>query len=158
MRPRHSLLLLSLAALPVVLAVLLVGNGSLNAPSGAAPNLPTNGRLAQVALELLGGGSARVPVNQCGKSRRYMVYPAQGSIRFIGVINPARHWKLTLKLKACYGGQFQSAGSVQAVVGPNGIYNGSFSTPIAGYYYARVEASRADRQVARSPKVYFEVR
>lgn len=157
MRPRHSFLLLSLAALPVVLAILLVGNGGLTAPSGAAPVLPAGGRLAQVALELL-GGTTRVPANQCGRLRHYAVYPAQGTIRFIGAITPPGHSSLILKLKACYGGQFQSAGAVHATVSPDGIYNGSFTIPVAGYYYARGEVSRGGHQISRSPKVYFEVR
>lgn len=157
MRPRHSILLLSLAALPVMLAVILVGNGNLRAPNGRAP-APAAGRTAQVALQFL-GGSHRAGANQCGRRRHYAVYPGQGSIRFLGAVSPApRRWQLTVKLKACYAGQFQSAGSVHAVALPDGVFSGTFPIPIAGYYDARAELREGGRQVARSPKVYFEVR
>ncbi|MDE3130544.1 MAG: hypothetical protein KGL16_05275 [Acidobacteriota bacterium] len=154
MRPRHTLLLLALASLPVILALVLVGSGNLDTPSRAAS---TGGGTTQVALALL-GGPVRVPATRCGKLRSYVVFPSRGSIRFVAAITPFAHSTLTLKLKACYGGQFQSAGSVHPRLRAGGIAEGTFPTPIAGYYYARGEAKRGGRQTGRSLKVYFEVR
>jgi hypothetical protein len=156
MRPRHSVQLLALAALPVLLALILVGNGSLSAPSNAAPVLPADGRLARVSLQLL-GGSTRIAANQCGAVRHYTAFPSRGTIRFSGTIAPRGPWALTLKLKACYAGAFESAGDVQAKVSPNGTYSGSFPIPIAGYYFARAELRRYGQQIARSTKVLFEI-
>ncbi|HET9719823.1 MAG TPA: hypothetical protein VFP55_07085 [Solirubrobacteraceae bacterium] len=157
MRPRHTLLLLALAAFPVLLALLLVGNGSLSAPSGAAPVLPAGGRLARVKLQLL-GSSGRVPANQCGAVRHYYAYPSQGHVSYRGTIVPPGEWKLTVKLKACYAGSFQSAGDSVATVHASGSFTGSFPVPIAGYYDARAELSRGGQPVSRSAKVFFEVR
>ncbi|MDE3134843.1 MAG: hypothetical protein KGL15_12340 [Acidobacteriota bacterium] len=156
MRPRHTLLLLALASLPVLLALALVGSGSLDTP-GRASSASTGVGTTKVALALL-GGPARVAAMRCGKLRSYVVFPSRGSIRFVAAITPSRHSTFELKLKACYGGQFQSAGSVHPALGAGGISEGTFPTPIAGYYYARGEARRAGREIGRSLKVYFEVR
>jgi hypothetical protein len=157
MRPRHTLLLLALAAFPVLLALLLVGNGSLSVPSGAAPVLPAGGRLARVELQLL-GSSERVSAEQCGAVRHYYAYPALGRVGYRGTIAPPGAWKLTVKLKACYGGSFQSAGDSVATVHAGGSFAGSFPAPVAGYYAARAEVSRNGLPVARSAKTFFEVR
>lgn len=157
MRPRHALLLLALSALPIVLALILVGNGSLSAPSGAAPILPNGGRSAIVTLKLL-DTSGRVSANQCGAVRHYYPFPGQGTIHFSGTVSPAGAWAVTVKLKACYGGAFQSASDAQAHVLANGTFTGSFPIPIQGYYYARAELKRSGIQVSRSSKVYFEIK
>lgn len=157
MRPRHALLLIALTALPIALAVIFVGNGSLSAPSGAAPILPNGGRSATVTLKL-SDASGRVPANQCGAVRHYYTYPAQGTIRFSGTVSPAGGWTVTVKLKACYAGTFESASDSQARVLPDGRFTGGFPIPIQGYYYARAEVKRAGVQVARSQKVFFKIR
>lgn len=156
-RPRHTILLLALAALPVALGLLLVGNGSLALPGNTTPVLPAAGRLARVSLQLL-GGSPRISAAECGAVRHYATFPSRGSIGFRGTIAPPGRWQLTVKLKACYGGGFQSAGDVQASVAGNGSYRGAFPIPIAGYYYARAELKRSGQQIARSPKVFFAIR
>jgi hypothetical protein len=150
------LLLTVLAAFPVLLALLLVGSGGLSAPSPGPPSLPVipPGR---VTLDLA-GASARLTTTECGHTHHYSVYPSQGTIRFGGAIAPPGRWSVTVKLKACYGGAFQSAGDAQARVAADGSYSGSFPIPIGGYYYARAELKRSGQQLGRSKKVYFAVR
>jgi hypothetical protein len=157
MRPRHVLLLTALAALPVVLAVLLLGRGGLSPPAAGAPSVPRGVPLGRVTLELV-GGSVGPTAMECGITHHYRIYPSQGTIQFGGTIAPAGRWRVTVKLKACYGGTFQSAGDAQARVAPDGSYSGSFPIPIGGYYYARSELKRSGKHVGRSAKVYFAVR
>jgi hypothetical protein len=151
------LLLTLLAALPVVLAVLLLGSGGLSAPTPGAPSVPTAGPLGRVTLKLA-GAAAGLTATQCGITHHYRVYPGQGTIRFGGTIAPPGRWSVTVKLKACYGGAFQSAGDARGRVSADGSYGGSFPVPIGGYYYARAELKRSGQQVGRSAKVYFAVR
>jgi hypothetical protein len=151
------LLLAALAALPVLLAVLLLGSAGLSAPAPGAPPVPSGARLAPVTLELVGAG-ASVTATQCGITHHYVVYPSQGAIQFVGTIARRGHWSVTVKLKSCFGGAFQSTGDAQARVVTDGIYGGSFPIPIGGYYYARAELKRGGQQFGRSTKVYFVVR
>jgi hypothetical protein len=159
MRPRHMLLLTGLAALPVLLALLLLGSGGLSAPAPGAASVPIGAPLGHVTLELV-GGSKGLAATQCGTTHHYRVYPSQGAIQFGGAIVPPGRWSVTVKLKACYGGAFQSAGDAQARVATDGSYKGSFPIPIGGYYYARAELKlkRSGQQIGRSTKVYFAVR
>jgi hypothetical protein len=157
MRPRHMVLLTLLAALPVVLALLLLGSGGLSAPAPGAPSVPAGSPLGRVTLRL-DGASGGLAATQCGITHHYRVYPSQGTIQFGGTIAPPGRWSVTVKLKACYGGAFQSAGDARARVANDGSYNGSFPIPIGGYYYARAELKRRGQQVGRSTKVYFAVR
>ncbi|HEX8977344.1 MAG TPA: hypothetical protein VF781_12585 [Solirubrobacteraceae bacterium] len=154
MRPRHVLILAVLAALPLGLAVILAGGGGgASRGGGTAAGVPTLGR---ISLELVGAGP-RVSVSDCGSTRHYLAYPAGGTIAFHGTVVPAGSWSVKLKLKACSGGTFQSAGDVGARVAANGSYAGTFPAPIAGTYFARAELKHAGAQVSRSTKVYFEV-
>lgn len=157
MRPRHVLILAALAALPLALAVVLAGGGGSGtggSGGGAAPGVPTVGR---ISLALVGAGR-RVSVNACGSPRHYLEYPGGGTIAFRGTVLPAGGWSVKLKLKACFGGAFRSAGDVAARVAGGGRYTGTFPAPIAGSYFARAELKRAGAQVSRSGKVYFVVR
>jgi hypothetical protein len=157
MRPRHMLLLTVLAALPVALALLLLGGGDLSAPAPGAPSVPAGAPLARVTLELV-DPSGSLTATQCGITHHYRVYPSQGTIHFGGTIAPPGRWSVTVKLKACYGGTFQSAGGAPARATGNGSYSGSFPAPIGGYYYARAELKRNGQFVGRSTKVYFALR
>jgi hypothetical protein len=141
MRPRHMLLLTVLAALPVALALLLLGSGGLSAPAPGPPSLPSGSAFGRITLGLVGAPASET-ATQCGITHHYRVYPSQGSIRFGGTVAPPGRWSVTVKLKACYGGAFQSAGDAQARVATDGAYNGSFPVPIGGYYYARAELKR----------------
>jgi len=155
MRPRHVLILAVLAALPLGLAVILAGGGGGGGGGGgAAAGVPTLGR---ISLEVVSAGQ-RVSVSACGSTRHYLAYPAVGTIAFRGTVLPAGSWSVKLKLKACFGGAFQSAGGVAAKVAGGGSYAGTFPAPIAGTYFARAELKHAGAQVSRSSKVYFEVR
>lgn len=149
MRPRHLLILTLLAAIPVALALVLTGGGSATIPGGA--------RLAQISLQLVGASNGGA-VSACGNTHHYPAYPAQGTIDFRGVISPRGSWAVAVKLKACYGGAFRSAGDIQATVSSNGGYRGSFPAPIGGYYFARAELKERGALVTRSAKRYFEVR
>jgi hypothetical protein len=153
------LLLTGLAALPVLLALLLLGSGGLSAPAPGAPPVLIGAPLGHVTLELAGGSKGLV-ATQCSTTHHYRVYPGQGTIQFGGAIAPPGRWTVTVKLKACYGGAFQSAGDARAQVATDGRYTGSFPIPIGGYYYARAELKlkRTGQQVGRSTKVYFAVR
>ena len=157
MRPRHVLILAVLAAIPLGLAVILAGGGGGigggGGGAGTAAGVPTLGR---ISLELVGAGP-RVSLSDCGSTRHYLAYPAGGTIAFRGTVVPAGRWSVKLKLKACSGGTFQSAGDVGARVAATGSYTGTFPTPIAGTYFARAELKHAGTPVSRSPKVYFEV-
>lgn len=155
MRPKQMLIVTGLAALPLLLAFLLIGTGGLTAPNPSSPTLPAGG--ARVSLELK-GGRAGGRTDQCGVNHAYRTYPGQGTIRFRGAITPAGVWRVSVKLKACYGGQFQSAGDAQARVSRDGSYSGGFPIPIGGYYFARSELRSKGQVVARSEKVYFAVR
>ena len=149
MRPRHVLILALLAAVPLGLAIALTGGGRGRVRGGAA--------LAQVTLKLLGGGDAGV-ITACGKTHQYGAYGSQSTIRFRGTISPPGSWSVAVKLKACYGGGFQSAGEIHGAVGSAGRFSGSFPAPIGGYYYARAEVLQNGALVTRSQKRYFEVR
>jgi hypothetical protein len=159
MRPRHMLLLTGLAALPLLLAWLLLGSGGLSAPAPGAPSVPVGAPLGHVTLGLV-GGSKGLTATQCGITHHFRVYSSHGTIQFGGAIAPSGQWSVTVKLKACYGGAFQSAGDARARVATDGSYTGSFPIPIGGYYYARAELKlkRSGQQVGRSTKVYFAVR
>jgi len=149
MRPRHVLILLLLAAIPIGLAVVLAGGGGTRAIS----RVPG----ASISLALLGegsGGEAAV----CGGTRRYAIYSAGSTIHFQGTMTKAAAWKVKLKLKACRAGAFQPAGEASATLPTNKSYTGSFPAPISGYYFARAELKQGEALVGRSDKAYFEVR
>jgi hypothetical protein len=149
MRPRHVLILVALGALPIALAIVLTGGGRSSVPGGAG--------LGNISLQLVGGDDAGT-VTACGNSHHYHAYTSKGTIQFRGAISPRGGWSVALKLKACYGGAFQSAGDIPATVDGNGAYHGSFPAPIGGYYFARAELLRSGALVTRSNKRYFEVR
>lgn len=149
MRPRHLLILTLLAAVPIVLAVALTGGGGGKVPGGAS--------LAQVSFQLESGSKGGV-ATACGNTHHYQAYATQDTIAFRGTISPPGHWSVAVKLKACYGGAFRSAGDISAKLGSGGSYSGSFPAPIAGNYYARAELLQGGAQVTRSAKRYFEIR
>jgi len=143
------LILALLAAVPVGLAVALTGRGGGRVPGG--------GQLAGITLQLADGADGGT-VTACGNTHHYRSYPADATIHFLGLISPPGHWSVSLKLKSCYGGTFQSAGTASAEVSRDGSYHGSFPAPIGGHYYARAEILRAGALVTRSSKRYFEIR
>ena len=150
MRPRHLLILLALAAIPVALAVALAGGGS----RGRAQGVPG----VQVSLKLVGGSSAGA-VAACGVTHHYRVYPTGSTaIRFRGAISAHGNWKVKLKLKACTAGAFRPSGEAGTTVHVGDIYKGNLVAPIAGFYFARAEVLRSGTLVARSTKRYFEIR
>jgi hypothetical protein len=149
MRPRHVLILMLLAAIPIGLAIALAGGGGTRTISG----VPS----ASVSLTLVGasgGGEAAV----CGGTRTYAIYPAGGTIRFRGAISNAGAWKVKVKLKACRADAFQPAGEAAAMLPSKTSYTGSFPAPIAGHYVARAELEQGGVRIARSGKAYFEIR
>lgn len=149
MRPRHVLILATLAAVPIALAIVLTGGGGSSVPGGAG--------LGRISLQLAGGGDAG-RVTACGNSHHYRAYGGTSTIDFAGTIAPPGDWSVAVKLKACYGGAFQSAGDIPASVDGNGTFRGHFPAPIGGYYFARAELLRSGALVTRSSKRYFEVR
>jgi hypothetical protein len=148
MRPRHILVLVVLAAIPVGLAFLLTGGGG-----GGTSAVPA----VLVSLELVGGGSSG-PIAACGITHHYTTYAAGSTISFRGTISSKGQWRVKVKLKACTAGAFQSAGEASARVHAGSRYEGSFPTPIGGYYFARAEVKRGGAIVGRGDKSYFEVR
>jgi len=149
MRPRHVVILALLAAVPLGLAIALTGGGSTPVPGGAL--------LARVSLKLLGGSDAGV-LTACRKTHSYEAYSSQATVRFRGTISPPGPWSISIKLKACYGGAFQSAGDIPAAVTAHGTYSGSFPAPIGGYYNARADVREAGALVTHSLKRYFAIR
>lgn len=149
MRPRHVVILALLAAVPIALAIGLTGGGG-----GAVAGGPG---LAQVTLKLLGGTDAGV-ITACGKTHHFQAYSSSASVPFRGAVSPPGGWTVALKLKACIGGSFQSAGEVPAGLSRRGSYSGSFPAPIAGAYEVRTDVRRQGALVTRSQKRYFEVR
>jgi hypothetical protein len=150
MRPRHVLILVALAAIPVGLAIALTAGHSNG--KGAAGAVAT-----QVSLSMIGGTSVS-GVSACGIVHHYRAYGNTGTIRFRGLISPAGTAKVKLKLKVCTAGAFRDSGEATATVHSNGSYKGSLPAPINGYYFARAEVKRGGALVARSEKRYFEVR
>ena len=148
MRPRHVVILVVLAAVPVALALVLTGGGG-SSPTG----LPA----VQVSLDLSGGGSSG-PVAACGVIHHYTIYKAGSTITFRGAVSSNGHWKVKLKLKACSAGAFENAGQATAKLHAGKKYKGSFPAPIGGYYFARAEVTQGGATVGRSDKSYFEVR
>jgi hypothetical protein len=148
MRPRHVMILLLLAVIPIGLAIVLAGGGGTRTVSGVPR--------ASVSLALIGssrGGDAMV----CGASRHYAVYPAGSTIHFQGTISKAAAWKVKVKLKACRAGAFQAAGEASTTLPSKTTYTGSFAAPIAGYYFARADLEQGGVRVGRSDKAYFEI-
>lgn len=149
MRPRHVLLLVLLAAIPVGLAVVLArGDGTKR-----AHGVP----VTQLSLKLIAGSPVGAQA-ACGVTHHYTLYPATSTIRFRGAISRPGKWSVAVKLKACTAGAFRSSGQVAAKVRPDGRYKGTFPAPIGGYYFARAELELSGRRVARSSKRYFQVR
>lgn len=148
MRPRHVLILIALAAIPVALAVALTTGSSTGRPGGPA---------ATVSLDLLGGTSVS-GVRACGIVHHYAVYATSGTIAFRGLVSPGGKAKVKVKLKACTAGVFRDAGEARAKEHSSGVYKGTFLAPIQGYYFARAEVKRGGALVGRSEKRYFEVR
>jgi hypothetical protein len=66
--------------------------------------------------------------------------------------------KVKVKLKACTAGIFEPSGDAATIHTSTGSYKGSFPAPIGGYYFARAEVDRSGVRVARTEKIYFEVR
>jgi hypothetical protein len=157
MRPRHVLLLTILAAVPVVLAVALIGGGSSAGPAGRQSGAAGAASGGSVSLELA-GSSAKVTIAACAITHDYQAYPGQGTIAFHGAISPSGAGAVTVKLKACYSGAFRPASNITAKVHPDGTYTGSFPAPISGDYFARAELKRGGSPVVRSAKRYFTVR
>lgn len=147
MRPRHVLILLALAAIPVALAVALTGGGSSPATGGTA---------ILVSLELKDGSNGGA-VSACGVTHHYATFPAGSTIKFRGAISTRGSWSVKVKLKACSGGAFRPSGGASAKVHAGTTYKGSFPAPIGGYYFARAELDRGGSHVARSDKRYFRV-
>jgi hypothetical protein len=147
MRPRHILVLVVLAAIPVGLAFLLTGGG------GGTSAVPA----VQVSLELVGGRST-ASAGACGAAHQYTIYQAGSTIVFRGAISRKGQWTVKVKLKACSAGAFQSSGEAGAAVRAGDLYSGSFPTPIGGYYVARAQVKQAGATAGRSEKSYFEVR
>lgn len=151
MRPRHVLILLALAAIPVGLAVALTSTGHSSSRRSSVATA------TQVSLDLLGGRSVSA-VSACGIVHHYTAYGTAGAIKFRGLISPAGTAKVKIKLKVCTAGAFQNSGQATATDHASGVYKGSFPAPIAGYYFARAEVKRGGVLVTRSEKRYFEVR
>jgi hypothetical protein len=156
MRPRHVLILVVLAAIPVGLALGLagVGGGGTKHASGVPPT--------QLSLELVGGTTAAA-IGACGGTHHYTAYAAGSEIAFRGTISPSAHvsnagWSVKVKLKACTGGAFRASGAQRGTIHAGGRYKASIPAPIAGDYFARAELKRSGELVARSSKQYFEVR
>ncbi|MHB8659771.1 MAG: hypothetical protein ACYC91_17850 [Solirubrobacteraceae bacterium] len=150
MRPRHLLILVLLAGIPVALGVLLIGSGGERKPARGQP-------VVQVSLRMVGGerGPALLA---CGVTHHYTIYRAGTTLRFHGTISYSGRWTLKLKLKACTAGAFRSAGDATAKVHADASYKGSLPAPIAGQYFARAELRLSGALIARSDKHYFEVR
>lgn len=150
MRPRHLLILLLLAGVPVGLGLLLTGGGGDRKPPRGLP-------VAQVSLDLVGGedGSA---LFACGVTHHYTAYRGGMTIGFRGAVTSAGRWTIKLKLEACTAGAFRPAGDVRAKLPTSNSYKGSFPAPIAGQYFARAQLELSGALVARSDKHYFEVR
>ena len=151
MRPRHLLVLLAVAAIPVGLAVALTAGDS-----GSSVNSSTG---VQVSLHLEGGASVG-GVRACGVVHHYKAYGSGSTITFRGLVSPPRtaDVKVKVKLKVCTAGIFQPSGDVITAVHRKGAYRGSFPAPTAGNYFARAEVTHAGVRLARSEKRYFEVR
>jgi hypothetical protein len=141
------MILLLLAAIPVGLAILLTAGGG--APRRALAGPP-------VSFELLGGSSGSA--GACGGAHHYAVYQAGSAIRFQGNVGGSGSSAVKVRLKACVAGAFRPSGDAAGHVGAGGGYVGSFSAPIAGYYFARAEVRQSDGTVGRSGKRYFQVR
>lgn len=148
MRPRHLLILLVLAAIPVGLAILLAGGGGSRHPATAQP--------AQLSLRLV-GGLRKQTLAACGSAHHYTVFRNSAKIRFRGSVTVAGSWSVAIKLKACEGGVFQPAGSAPATHRAGATYHGDVAAPIAGFYFARAELRQRGATIARSDKRYFEI-
>lgn len=149
MRPRHIMILLLLAAIPIGLAIVLAGGGGTRIVSGVPG--------ANISLVLVGQRkTGEAPA--CGATRSYAIYPAGSTIHFQGTISKAAAWKVKVKLKACRAGAFQPAGEAAATLPSQTSYVGSFPAPIAGYYVARADLEAGGARFARSDKAYFEIR
>jgi hypothetical protein len=151
MRPRYVALIVVLIAVPVGIA-LLVGR----AHEGVDTTVVS---ATQVSLELK-GGSGDAALAGCGTTHHYTEYRGRGTIRFAGaVVNPPRGgWKVKVKLKACIGGRFESAGDLKVHRRHGGRYRGSVPTPVSGLYFARAQVSAGHARLARSDKQFFRVR
>jgi hypothetical protein len=151
MRPRHVLMLLAVAAVPIGLAV------ALTAGSGGSPASGNTG--VRASLHLDAGGSAS-GVRECGIVHHYRVYGSSSTIKFRGLVSPAgtANVKVKVKLKMCTAGAFQPSGEATTIRHANNIFKGSFPAPTRGYYYARAEVERSGVRLAKSDKRYFEVR
>lgn len=147
MRPRHLLILVALAAVPIALALALSGGGAPSRPPGS----PT-----QVSLELT-GESAKAAQVACGATHHYEVYRPGAEIAFRGQATASGPWAVHLKLKACVAGIFEPAGSIEAKHRAGAEYHGSFAAPIAGFYSARAELTQNSVRVTRSRKRFFHV-
>jgi hypothetical protein len=148
MRPRHALLLLLLAAIPIGLAIVLAGGGGTRTVSG--------GSSTRISMGLVGGRNGG-EASACGAAHHYRLYPAGGTVHYQGTISARGHWTVKVKLKACRAGAFQSAGEASANT-QSMTYAGDFPAPIAGYYFARAELKQGGAIVGRGGKAFFEIR
>lgn len=150
MRPRHVVLLVVLAAVPIGIA-LLVGRTHTRTPAPVGATL--------VGLDLK-GGSAQLSATACGIPHHYTEFRAGETVHFGGSVTsaPKGSWKVKLKLKSCIGGRFEDAGQVAARTRHDNTFKGSFRAPVPGYYFVRASVYVGGRRVARGDKQFFNVR
>jgi hypothetical protein len=150
-RPRHLLLLLPLALLPVLLAFLLRDNKS------ARPIHLQAAVQVSLRLKSRGGNAAELA---CGSNHHYAVFRPGATIKLSGDVQGAtitHAWSVKVKFKACTSGQFRTAGDTPTRLRHDGSYKGSFTAPVPGFYFARATLKLNGSDVARSDKKYFRI-
>lgn len=163
MRLRQLLMIGLVAAIPILVAVVLLSSGGSaghgRGASGTSQATPTSGAGSGVAVDLhLGGAESKVAVSACGVSHHYSVYRAGATIAVEARTVAHGRWSARLKYKICRSGRFVAAG--EATLGHLSApgLRVMLRAPAPGLYAARVDLHSGGVLVGRSRKRYFEVR